>query len=95
MHADAVEFCSLQGPHALQLLASGTQDSQSVLRAWEAACAVADKDPPAALEAWLDFLHSYKCGQPHPSAPLACARVHFLHLLHSCAGQLGWRWTSC
>ena len=66
MHADAVEFCSLQGPHALQLLASGAQDSQSVLRAWQAACAVANEDVPAALEAWLDFLHSYKCGLPIP-----------------------------
>ena len=66
MRADAVEFCGLQGPHALQLLAGCTRGSPPVLRAWQAACAVADNDPPAALDSWLDFLLSYQWGHPSP-----------------------------
>ena len=84
MRADAVEACQLQGPHALQLLATCTADGPSMLRAWQAACTVADEDPAGALEAWLDFMHFYQCGQAQPQrfwpANLACAgHIRYAH----------------
>ena len=68
MHAaDALELCRQQGPQALQLLAGHASDSSRVLRAWQAACSMADGDRQAAMEAWLGFLHAFQCAR-HPLA---------------------------
>ncbi len=64
MHADASELCRQQGPRALQLLARHAADSSAVQHAWLAACAIADNDAQAAIEAWLGFLHAFQCAHP-------------------------------